>query len=144
MLLNEALGDAAALGIAVLRGAPVERGQEDAVDRSEVIAGRDRDEVLPADALTARLDAALSRRCRVWCAGGRSRTRRVVRGERMDPSGQLALGADQHLGHGGPKVVVEQPERHRAEVRERADVPGEERNLILAIRTARRGSAPSA
>ncbi len=101
VLVAEPLCDGASLAIAVLAGAPVQRSDETAADRGEACAGRDRHEVLPADPLAARLDAALvvarARAREAWLED-------VVRCERLEAGGELALGADEDLGDRGTEM----------------------------------------
>ncbi|HEX4352651.1 MAG TPA: hypothetical protein VHZ95_07055 [Polyangiales bacterium] len=52
--------------------------------------------------------------------------------EREKPWRELALAADEDLAHGRAKIVVHEAMRHRAEVRERADVTVEKARLVLA------------
>ena len=57
----------------------------------------------------------------------------VVRGERGEPRRQRARAADQDPHDGRPQIVVRDARRHAVEVRERADVPVEKADLILAL-----------
>ena len=60
-----------------------------------------------------------------------ARFEQVIRRERQEASGELALAADEDLANRGFKIVVDESMRHAAEMRERAHVPVEEARLIL-------------
>ena len=130
LLRGEALGDSAALGVAGHAGVLVEPGEQRPAHLGERLARRDGHEVLQPHALAARLDAALV------VAGARPREaglEEVVRRERLEARRELALRACEDARHRRAEVVVEEPLRHRAQMRERAHVPVEEADLVLAI-----------
>ena len=57
----------------------------------------------------------------------------IVRGERAEPRRQCARAADQDPDDRRPQIVVHDARRHAVEVRERAHVPVEKADLILAL-----------
>src|SRR6185503_18788402 len=90
---------------------------------------RNRHELLPANRLAARLDAALV------VPGTRSREARleqVMRREREEARRELALAPDEDLANRRLEIVVDEAVRHDAEVSKRPDVSVEKAGLILA------------
>ena len=81
------------------------------------------------DSLAARLHAALV----VPLAGaGEARLEQVVAHQRLESSRQLTLAAHPPT-HRRTQIVVDQTQRHAAEVRERPHVAVEERHLVAAV-----------
>ena len=117
-LVGEPLGDAC-----------IEASLECRADRPEIRSARNRYELLPADRLAARLDAALVV-SRPWTR--EARLEQVVICDREEARCQLALATDEDLANSSPEIVVDDPMRHCSEASERADVPVEEARLILA------------
>lgn len=60
-----------------------------------------------------------------------ARLEHVVRRQRSEARRELALRPDEHARHRRLEIVVEQPLRHAAQVRERAHMPIEEGHLVL-------------
>ncbi len=94
--------------------------------------------MLQPNALAARLDAALVV-AGAWPA--EARLEQIVRRERLEARGQLALRTDENLGHRRPQIVIREAMRHRAEVGERAHVPVEKAHLVLPVVDAREVAA---
>jgi hypothetical protein len=98
------------------------------MDGVKIVARRDRNQVLPADALAARLHAALVVPRR---RSAEARLEEVVRRKRFEARRQLAVRADEDLPHGGAEIVVRDSLRHGGEVGEGAHVSVEKTHLIL-------------
>src|SRR5205823_14688938 len=92
---------------------PIEPRQQRRADGAQVGARRDRHELLPADALAPRLDAALV------VAGARPRKARlqeIVRRELEEARAQHTVATDQPARHRRAEIVVKQAMRNEAEV----------------------------
>src|SRR5919204_6785415 len=100
--LGESIEYAQAIAIPLLRRLPVQPLEEGPADAFEIVAARDRHEVLEADSLPAGLDSSLV----VTCPRAReARFEQVMIGKRRETRCQLSLGASADLRDGGAEVV---------------------------------------
>src|SRR5207253_1394211 len=104
----------------------VEAREESGGDDSEVVALRNRHQMLPSDGLAARFDAALVV-AGAWSA--EARLEEVVRRERFEARRQLALGADQMLRYCRLEIVVRDALRNAGKMLEGAHVAVEKAHL---------------
>ncbi len=116
----------------------VDRSQHLACDLLQSAPLGHRTHVRQTDSLAARLHAAL---VVPLARAGEARLEQVVAHQRLEPSRQLTLAAHPAT-HRGTQIVIDQAQRHAAEVRERSHVAVEECHLVAPVvqphqRTAR-------
>ena len=101
-----------------------ERGAHD----SEIVAARNWHQVLQANRLAARFDAAL---VVTGPGAAEARLEQIVRRQRLEARSEHSLRADQRPGHGRLEVVVRDALRDAPEVREGPHVRVQEAGLVL-------------
>ena len=106
----------------------VETREQRGTHRGEVIAARDRHQMLPSDGLSPRLDAAF---IVASARPAEARLEQIVRREGLEARGELPLGANENFRHCRLQIVVRDALRHASEVLERAHVSVEKAQLIL-------------
>ncbi len=116
----------------------IDRSQHAPCDLLQSAPLRHRTHVRQTDSLAARLHAAL---VVPLARAGEARLEQVVAHQRLEPSRQPTLAAHPAT-HRGTQIVIDQAQRHAAEVRERSHVAVEECHLVAPVvqpheRTAR-------